>query len=590
MRALNFKIQFAGFLCALSLFLTANAEARSYIPNDYRRSDATGSIELDWLMSDTAKEIDVACNTPAFLSDAKLLEKINAYRSNEFVSRVVDGVEFAEADSALLRALEVLLIRPDSDSVSVLPQKIGPITGKKFDIVATAQTVFGKRIGLQLLYLFLHHRVNASHYQQNKTSPWQENELDSILNTLADLPPHLQIFPLSPSERSRGFQVMVHAPRAKILKTKKLTVLADSQLKFYDAWTSTDAFARRATALHEIGHNIQFEMKDRQPWINLSPWPLALTKEELVDGKMVPITQEINSTFAKNYLEPFVSEYAKTSPSEDFAESFTAYRYAPKWLKERNPDKYEYMKNVVFDGIEYLEESICRVGKESHTPKYKKLIATEFVQYEALLANASIPKYLNPATEKMQRECDLDFARDILFYTSQSVHQIHDNCTRRVLDKNFIDLTDQILGPTYAENIRAVLRAVEPENSFTPKLSINAVRNGAKNVLAEIREAILVDMADYLKAPERDLRSCSDFAAHFLNWSFMRREKSALFTRGTFTQSSETSAYRAVIKASCKPYARTTALAGKPAGSVAITLKDFQSGLEKSWERVSPNQ
>ena len=50
-----------------------------------------------------------------------------------------------------------------------------------------------------------------------------------------------------------------------------------------------------------------------------------------------------------------VSNYGKTSPIEDFAESVTAYRYNPERLKDC-PSKYYYMKDFVFQGKEYTDK------------------------------------------------------------------------------------------------------------------------------------------------------------------------------------------------------------------------------------------
>jgi hypothetical protein len=49
----------------------------------------------------------------------------------------------------------------------------------------------------------------------------------------------------------------------------------------------------------------------------------------------------------------FVSDYARTNEYEDFAETYRVYVYEPEVLRFYNPDKYEYMRQVVFDGREY---------------------------------------------------------------------------------------------------------------------------------------------------------------------------------------------------------------------------------------------
>ncbi|MFN7824887.1 MAG: hypothetical protein ACK5P6_05960, partial [Pseudobdellovibrionaceae bacterium] len=44
---------------------------------------------------------------------------------------------------------------------------------------------------------------------------------------------------------------------------------------------------------------------------------------------------------------------------EDFAETFSAYRYNPRQLKKVSPKRYEFMKNKVFGGIEYTNDASC---------------------------------------------------------------------------------------------------------------------------------------------------------------------------------------------------------------------------------------
>ena len=67
-----------------------------------------------------------------------------------------------------------------------------------------------------------------------------------------------------------------------------------------------------------------------------------------------------------------VSTYGTRNPSEDFAESIVAYRYNPKPMKDSCPDKYNYIKDIIFDGIEYLDESGCK-DKELSKKRFPKL-------------------------------------------------------------------------------------------------------------------------------------------------------------------------------------------------------------------------
>lgn len=90
------------------------------------------------------------------------------------------------------------------------------------------------------------------------------------------------------------------------------------------------------TVAHEVGHNA-FELLE-----NNNPQASERWKEMYTEA------------WAESYAGfGFVSEYAKTNPYEDFAESYRTYIEDPELLKFMNPAKYEFMKNIVFFGREY---------------------------------------------------------------------------------------------------------------------------------------------------------------------------------------------------------------------------------------------
>ena len=49
----------------------------------------------------------------------------------------------------------------------------------------------------------------------------------------------------------------------------------------------------------------------------------------------------------------FVSDYARTNQSEDFAESYAAYIRDPEGLAFQSQEKYDFMRDYVFGGREY---------------------------------------------------------------------------------------------------------------------------------------------------------------------------------------------------------------------------------------------
>lgn len=89
---------------------------------------------------------------------------------------------------------------------------------------------------------------------------------------------------------------------------------------------------------HEFGHIWSYQF-GRKGFDLFSQW------RKLPDGSTT--TTSIN----------FVSDYAKTNPIEDFAESITYYRYHPTLLKKASLSKYNYIKSKVFNGLEYADEN-----------------------------------------------------------------------------------------------------------------------------------------------------------------------------------------------------------------------------------------
>ena len=51
-----------------------------------------------------------------------------------------------------------------------------------------------------------------------------------------------------------------------------------------------------------------------------------------------------------------ISVYAQTNPFEDFAETYALYRLDPTRLKALSSARYTYMRDRVFDGIEYTQD------------------------------------------------------------------------------------------------------------------------------------------------------------------------------------------------------------------------------------------
>ena len=79
----------------------------------------------------------------------------------------------------------------------------------------------------------------------------------------------------------------------------------------------------------------------------------------------------MGNSFNKDYrkLEPrkSVSLHGDENPSEDFAETYAVYRFAPERLRKFFPERYAFMRDKIFDRLEYLED-LCS-GKRKPVPR-----------------------------------------------------------------------------------------------------------------------------------------------------------------------------------------------------------------------------
>lgn len=92
------------------------------------------------------------------------------------------------------------------------------------------------------------------------------------------------------------------------------------------------------TVTHEVGHNVHENITTNRPEL-ATEW------------------SEINQvSYLQNSIDGtgFVSSYAKTNEYEDFAESYAFYIVDPEALVFYSPEKYEFIKNKVFYGREYI--------------------------------------------------------------------------------------------------------------------------------------------------------------------------------------------------------------------------------------------
>ena len=104
------------------------------------------------------------------------------------------------------------------------------------------------------------------------------------------------------------------------------TVWGDNYIFIY---SHDDAYDLQWTVTHEIGHNAQ----------------------DATIGWETGLSQQWAGLYRSS--NEYITAYAATSAAEDFAECYSAYVNDPELLQKVTPDKYDFLRDQVFDGREY---------------------------------------------------------------------------------------------------------------------------------------------------------------------------------------------------------------------------------------------
>lgn len=204
-------------------------------------------------------------------------------------------------------------------------------------VYCAAEKIWGYEDGLKILYLLARYGYNASHLAFIYSQPLESDELDDVMRGVLDLPP--QVF--SPKDT---FKPIYRTD--EVLEQKwGQGVCSNAVIMLFSGWTRLTRLNRQMAIFHELAHHLSSleepSLDDTPEWLALGGW-----------SAQVPVGLKIRPTgrYWKTSLNPeqWVSGYASRNPSEDFAESVVAYRYAPARFKALSIAKYDYIRNRVF--------------------------------------------------------------------------------------------------------------------------------------------------------------------------------------------------------------------------------------------------
>lgn len=331
------------------------------------------------------------------------LKKMKKYLDKEYNKKekiTLNGIILID-DKRIIQALDKLINKEKSffskDELKT------DLSSDKFKECKTAlcisEKLFGKKLGTKLLYMISRYGLNGSHLVFKDARAWGEDELDSYLQGIQDLPSF--ILPMNNNK------MCIHD------KEENGKTMANASITFFAGLDDKDKEEKEYTTYHELSHYISGELEiDHNPeWLALSGWDVDLIKKWEIE-KAIKKSKETNTSFSaidltkkpisifdinkpkntfdlgypsvktkdmfanldKNLLEiqifhkamvpknkdNIISEYGETNPAEDFAETMSAYRFKPELLKEISPKKYEFIKKNVFGGIEFTSKRKCR--------------------------------------------------------------------------------------------------------------------------------------------------------------------------------------------------------------------------------------
>lgn len=307
---------------------------------------ALAEVELPWWAVSPEEVLAAPCKTQAAPSLGQIMQDLQTISGGKS-SQIINGISFRNESPALLKFFADL----NRLDISLNGQPELKFQSRCTQVLCAVQEIYGATEGLQLLFLLKTYGFNGSHLRTKHASAWTAAELDEVLQALGDYPLHL--YPVAYNKR------LVHFTRGKRYTIGDRTI-ANASIEIFDLWNELSFAERQQTLLHELGHTLAYNKRlDSSPqWLSLGGW-----KE---------VRRKYNGIEYRDYVledpSKAVSEYGMENPSEDFAESVVAYRFAVRRLKQNHPLKYDFLKTQAFASREYLSEEQCRAqGPQRNT-------------------------------------------------------------------------------------------------------------------------------------------------------------------------------------------------------------------------------
>jgi hypothetical protein len=272
------------------------------VPNDHHLEGGEESFPqqiLDWWAATKTKVRDAKCQNAGSVSREQMIKSL-IQNDTLLVNDSFFGMSFENESPHKLELLKKLTQFDgfwnfnEEDNIS--SQKTFSIPNDCHKVLCAAESIFGKEEAPKLLYLLDKYELNLSHVTDDNLTAFSNDQLDTILEAVDDLPSHL-----IPFEKNQYFK------HYKNGYGPSETTIANATITLYDPWDDQSSDEMRMyTVIHEIGHNIGGRLnQDEDPeWLSITGW------------------FEIDGEWKSAKDDEQVSRYGATNPAEDFAEAF----------------------------------------------------------------------------------------------------------------------------------------------------------------------------------------------------------------------------------------------------------------------------
>ena len=313
-----------------SLWNSLKSNDVEYIDIDGFRMKKTSALELEILLELTSDNI-------SYLFDSKYLIRVAVENKILFINRRCSRKAcIANAEMNLNSIYNLYSVKNDPPLCTSL--------------LCASERIFGYPKNIYLTYAASKYKVNLSKYSDvdADSEGLDLYHLEMILVALDSIPKHLQEEVLM----GRSF---FRFRKGYFDKYSNSNTLANASGALFDNFFKHKWPAKFYTLVHEIGHWAElYKRFKREDILSRSDEWLAISGFSEVKSE----NDENLKAYVKRQGKVSISFYGNSSPYEDFAESYTMYRFDPKRMKAKFPKRYNFMLHNLFDGLEYTE-NLC---------------------------------------------------------------------------------------------------------------------------------------------------------------------------------------------------------------------------------------